>query len=88
MSRDWRQIEGEPLFSVTARFAKVFSDFTRCLADESEPIVFIFDDMHWADEKSVALIDKFLATIITSAFDEASSYRPSVVTPINFSNFE
>lgn len=42
-------------------FAKAFSDFTRCLATDNQPVVFIFDDMHWADNKSIELIDKFFS---------------------------
>mgnify|MGYP003687739389 CR=1 FL=1 len=42
-------------------FAKAFSDFTRCLTSADQPIVFIFDDMHWADEKSIELVDSFFS---------------------------
>lgn len=44
-----------------ADFAKAFSDFTRCLATEQEPVAFFFDDMHWADDQSLELIDRFLS---------------------------
>ncbi len=44
-----------------ARFAKAFSDFTRCLVPETQPLVLILDDVHWADEKSIALIDQFFS---------------------------
>ena len=44
-----------------ARFAKAFSDFTKCLVPESQPLVMILDDVHWADEKSLALIDQFFS---------------------------
>ncbi|SMF21253.1 serine/threonine-protein kinase [Pseudobacteriovorax antillogorgiicola] len=42
-------------------FAKAFSDFTRCLTSDNQPIVFIFDDMHWADQKSIELVDRFFS---------------------------
>ena len=42
-------------------FAKAFSDFTRCLATDNQPVAFIFDDMHWADSKTINLIDKFFS---------------------------
>jgi serine/threonine protein kinase len=42
-------------------FGKAFSDFTRCLATDNEPVVFLFDDLHWADDDSLALIDQFFS---------------------------
>lgn len=42
-------------------FAKAFSDFTRCLAIDNQPVVFILDDLHWADDKSLELIDNFFS---------------------------
>lgn len=42
-------------------FSKVFSDFTRCLVADQQPVVFIFDDLHWADQRSIELIDRFLS---------------------------
>ena len=42
-------------------FAKTFSDFTRCLGTNNQPIAFIFHDLHWADEKSLDLIDAFFS---------------------------
>ena len=50
-----------PLEEESQNFAKVFSDFTRCLASEEQPLVFMFDNMHWADDKSLALIDEFFS---------------------------
>jgi serine/threonine protein kinase len=43
------------------RFAKAFSDFVRCLATDDQPLVFVFDDLHWADERSLELIDQFFS---------------------------
>lgn len=42
-------------------FTKAFSDFTRCLTNDNQPVVFIFDDIEWADEKSLELIDRFFS---------------------------
>lgn len=42
-------------------FAKLFSDFTRCLASEEQPLVFMFDNLQWADDKSLELIDEFFS---------------------------
>ena len=44
-----------------SHFAKLFSDFTRCLATDDQPVVFMFDDLHWADTKSLDLIDQFFS---------------------------
>ncbi|NDE14773.1 hypothetical protein EBZ80_07580 [bacterium] len=49
-------------------FAKVFSDFTRCLASDATPFVFIFDDLQWADDKSVRLIDQFFSNANSQRF--------------------
>lgn len=54
---DGLDIEGEKY----ARFAKAFSDFTKSLVPETQPLVFILDDVHWADEKSLALIELFFS---------------------------
>ncbi len=56
-------------------FAKAFSDLTRCLAVDNQPIVFIFDDLHWADDKSVALIDQFFSHNNSMRFYLVLSYR-------------
>jgi serine/threonine protein kinase len=44
-----------------ANFSKAFSDFTRCLAVDNKPVVFIFDDLQWADDQSLELIDRFFS---------------------------
>ncbi len=64
---DGTDIDGERY----ARFAKAFSDFTRCLVPEAQPLVMILDDVHWADEKSLGLIDQF--------FSNANSLRFQLV---------
>lgn len=56
-------------------FAKIFSDFTRCLAIDNQPIVFLLDDMHWADEKSLALVDQFFSHNNSMRFFLVASYR-------------
>lgn len=58
-------------------FAKAFSDFTRCLASENQPVVFVFDDMHWADAKSVELIDRFFSHNNAQRFYMIVSHKPS-----------
>jgi len=57
--------KGEESFTT---FAKSFADFTRCLAADSQPIVFLFDDLHWADDKSLELIDQFFSNANTQRF--------------------
>ncbi|MFW7377647.1 MAG: protein kinase domain-containing protein [Oligoflexus sp.] len=56
-------------------FAKAFSDFTRCLASDHQPVVFIFDDMHWADPKSIDLIDRFFSHNNAQRFYMILSHR-------------
>lgn len=60
-------------------FAKVFSDFTRCLASDSTPFVFIFDDLQWADDKSVRLIDQFFSNANSQRFLLIVSVRSGTV---------
>ena len=50
------------------KFAKVFSDFTRCLGTNNQAVVFLFDDLHWADDKSLQLIDTFFTNANTLQF--------------------
>lgn len=57
-------------------FAKAFSDFTRCLAVDNQPVVFIFDDMQWADDKSLELIDQFFSHNNSQRFFMVIGYRP------------
>ena len=40
-------------------FVKAFTDFTRCLMSSDQPVVFLFDNLHHADEKSLHLMDQF-----------------------------
>lgn len=37
---------------------KAFIDFNRSIFDDDEPVVFIFDDLHWADPHSLELIER------------------------------
>ena len=57
-------------------FAKAFSDFTRCLSVDNQPLVFIFDDLQWADEKSLELIDQFFSHNNSQSFVMVVSHRP------------
>jgi serine/threonine protein kinase len=53
------------------RFTKAFADFARSLVPETQPLVMILDDLHWADAKSLALIDQI--------FSNANSLRYHLV---------
>jgi serine/threonine protein kinase len=57
------------------RFAKAFSDFTRCLGTDNQPVVFLFHDLHWADDKSLDLIDQFFSNANTLQFYLVISQR-------------
>ncbi len=58
-----------------AAFTKAFSDFTRCLTSDNQPIVFVLDDMHWADKKSIELVDDFFSHNNSQRFYLVISYR-------------
>jgi tetratricopeptide (TPR) repeat protein len=69
-------------------FAKVFSDFTRCLGTDNQPVVFIFHDLHWADDKSLDLIDQFFSNANTMAFYLVVSQRTGLhITNTRFNQF-
>lgn len=69
-------------------FAKAFSDFTRCLASDSEPVAFFFDDMQWADDKSLELIDRFFSHNNSQRFFLIIGHRPlGEDEGTNFQNF-
>ncbi|MEZ4743025.1 MAG: protein kinase [Bdellovibrionota bacterium] len=57
-------------------FTKAFSDFTRCLVTDDQAVVFILDDLHWADEKSIKLIDRFFSNNNSQRFYLVISYNP------------
>jgi serine/threonine protein kinase/tetratricopeptide (TPR) repeat protein len=57
-------------------FSKAFSDFTRSLAIDNQPVVFVFDDMQWTDEKSLRLIDTFFSHNNSQRFFMIIGYRP------------
>ncbi len=57
-------------------FAKAFSDFTRCLAVDQHPVVFIFDDLQWADDNSLELIDQFFSHNNSQRFFLVVTHRP------------
>lgn len=57
------------------RFAKAFSDFTRCLGTDNQPVVFLFHDLHWADDRSLDLIDQFFSNANTLPFHLVISQR-------------
>lgn len=63
------------------RFAKAFSDFVRCLAPENQPLVFLFDDLHWADERSLELVDQFFSNANSLKFHLVISYQTDCAKP-------
>ena len=69
-------------------FAKAFSDFTRCLATDNQPVAFIFDDMHWADSKTINLIDKFFSHNNSQRFLLVVGYQSfRLLGSLNFKSF-
>jgi serine/threonine protein kinase len=74
---DGTDIEGERY----ARFTKAFSDFTKSLVPDSQPLVMILDDVHWADEKSLALIDQFFSNANSMRFHLVIGCRVDIASP-------
>ena len=72
---DGTDIEGDRY----ARFTKAFSDFTKSLVPDAQPLVMILDDVHWADEKSLSLIEQF--------FSNANSLRFQLVIGCRLDSF-
>jgi hypothetical protein len=71
-----------------AKFARAFSDFTKCLGTDNQPVVFLFHDLHWADEKSLDLIDTFFANANALRFYLVVSERTGIQTKNErFNNF-
>lgn len=58
-----------------ATFLKAFSDFTRCLGTDNQQVVFLFHDLHWADDLSLELIDAFFSNANSLRFYLVLSYR-------------
>jgi serine/threonine protein kinase len=60
---DYREVGFEKSDSIHGKkidtFTKTFLDFTSCLMSDDQPMVFIFDDIHNADDDSLKLIDDF-----------------------------
>lgn len=69
-------------------FAKAFSDFTKCLGTDNQPIVFLFHDLHWADDKSLDLIDTFFTNANSMRFYLVISQRSGMhQTNVRFTQF-
>ncbi len=73
--KDLKDFEASAPHEDFAIFAKAFSDFTKCLATDDQPVVFIFHDLHWADDKSLELIDTFFSYNNSQRFYLVFSYQ-------------
>ena len=63
-------------------------DFTKCLGTDNQPIVFLFHDLHWADDKSLDLIDTFFTNANALRFYLVISQRSGMhVKNERFSQF-
>jgi serine/threonine protein kinase len=58
-------------------FSKAFSDFIRCLAHDDYALCFIVDDIHYADPKSLHLINEFLSHNNSLKLFFVASFNPS-----------
>lgn len=58
-------------------FTRAFSDFTRCLADDTQPFVFLLDDLQWADQATLDMLDHFVSHNNTERFYMVITHRPN-----------
>ncbi len=71
-----------------ALFKKAFSDFVRCLSDDDAPLVLAFDNLHKADQESLALIDNFLSFNTSGRVYFIFTFEPNdLVRNQDFANF-
>lgn len=58
------------------KVVKVFADFLKCLGVDSNALVFMFDDLHKADDFSMKLLDIFVSNSNTQNFVLIITYHP------------
>ncbi|MFK7823113.1 MAG: protein kinase [Oligoflexales bacterium] len=73
--------DGHNLFALTKKnnfqtLVKVFSDFLKCIGTDNKKLVFMFDDLHKADEFSIKLLDIFVSYTNTQNFTLIMTYHP------------
>ncbi|MCC6697501.1 MAG: AAA family ATPase, partial [Candidatus Hydrogenedentes bacterium] len=61
------------------RLATVFSDFLRAISKTAKPLVLFLDDLQWADEASLRLLERFLADTRTTNCLVAGAFRSNEV---------
>jgi len=61
------------------RFNRVFQQFIHCFAKESHPLVIFLDDMQWADNASLKLVEALLGDIQLKYFLLIGAYRDNEV---------
>ena len=89
----WRDVIGLPIpqaeglseLTAEAKQARFFSLARRCLLAQSkvQPLLLIFESIHWADQASLALIDDLSELIIDSQLFMVFTFRPDYKIPLN-----
>ena len=65
------------------RFNFVLLNFLKALLRPESPLVFFIDDLHWADEPSLRLLELFFSNPTISNFLIIAAYRDNEVTPFH-----
>lgn len=63
------------------RFNFVMVNFLKALLQPDSPLVFFIDDLHWADEPSLKLLELFFSNPTINNFLIIAAYRDNEVTP-------
>jgi len=79
--RDWRQYKREKSSESSKKMNSTVADFYDTLISYSdkEPLLLMFDDMHFADELSIELIETLSEKIIDYPIGIVFSYQPSLI---------
>ena len=65
------------------RFNFVMVNFLKALLRPDSPLVFFIDDLHWADEPSLKLLELFYSNPTVHHFLMVATYRDNEVTPFH-----
>lgn len=74
--------KGSPQESAN-RFNFVMVNFLKALLRPDSPLVFFIDDLHWADEPSLKLLELFFSNPTINNFLIIAAYRDNEVTPFH-----
>jgi DNA-binding winged helix-turn-helix (wHTH) protein/RecA/RadA recombinase len=75
VSDDWSAIDPE------LRRSRSIAAIIDALVDEEQPTLVVFEDLHWADEATVHLVDVMVSRIARRACVAMITYRPDFIDP-------